>query len=131
MVGVTVKSIELGGWTQRSGVQLVLVLMLALAGCATPNELRQGKPTLELSSSKAARTVAICIADNWENSGSFGAIQVSMRETQSGYMITIMCDSNTCVMADVTPLRESRSKTSVYTNALLADDFLDYAKKCQ
>lgn len=112
-------------------MRLVLVMTLVVAGCATPNELRQGKPELRLNSVKNAKNVAICIADKWENGGPFGPVPLSMRETQSGYMVSVMCETNTCMLADVASLPDNRSETVVYMNAVGASDYLNDVTGCQ
>jgi hypothetical protein len=60
-----------------------------LAGCATPDKMRQSAPYLELTSSNSSKSVAICIANKWENGSSFGTYPVSMRPTNTGYTISV------------------------------------------
>lgn len=107
------------------------VAVACLVGCATPNDLRQGTPDLEISSQKPAKLVAMCIADKWEHGSILGTVPVSMRETPSGYMVMILCGGNNCVLADILNGTDDRSKTKVYLRAFGAGGYLSDARECQ
>lgn len=109
-----------------------LLTVTLLAGCATPNDLRQKKNALELTSTKSAKPVAMCIADKWENGSSFGVIPVSMRETEGGYAVAMTCNSDTCFLADISSIPPNLSKTVIYTGTVIGfGDYLDRVKSCQ
>ncbi|GEM_PF-2830247 len=113
-----------------------LAILTLLAGCASPNEMRQRIPDLQLESVRKANTVATCIADIWENNGgNGGTIAVTMRETQSGYTVAVPCSPTTCLLADITIQPDNHSKTTIFKGgpAVIRGDYdmLDYAKSCQ
>ena len=119
-----------------------LVLCVAtvwLFGCATPVDIRTRTPSLELTSSRPAKPVAICIADRWENSNIWGKLQdglpINMRPTPDGY--TVLASVRTAFetypgfLADIndTP---SGSTTRYFENAVLGAGSLEKAvKECQ
>jgi hypothetical protein len=73
---------------QFSRLFVLSFLISTLSACATPSEMRQQAPELELKSNLAAKSVSICIADRWENNGTFGApVIVNMRPIEGGYTV--------------------------------------------
>src|SRR3989338_9553476 len=78
--------------SMKTKISLVLcVVTVWLTGCATPADIRARSPSLELTSSRPAKDVAMCISDRWENSDIWGkwqaGIPINMRQTQDGYTI--------------------------------------------
>ncbi len=70
------------------GSLVVMVLAVLIAGCATPIDMRKLTPELDLTSSKTAKAVALCIADRWENTTVMeSSFPISMRPTNEGYTI--------------------------------------------
>ena len=108
---------------------IAFLLSVALVGCATPNDLRQKAPDLQLNSAKSAKDVAICITDKWEASP-VGSAPVTMRETKTGYTVLMLCNTNACLMSDIFS-NENGSRTCFYNNAILADGYVKDVKDCQ
>ena len=106
---------------------IAFLLSVALVGCATPNDLRQKAPDLQLNSAKSAKDVAMCIADKWENADY--AIPVSMRETSTGYTLLTYHQGNTPYMCDIKNVG-SGSQTSFYYT-LIASRPGEAVKDCQ
>ena len=71
-------------------LKLIIVEFVAifLTGCSSPGDIRSTSPNLDLVSQKSSKTVAICIADKWENGGLFATVPVNMRPTTSGYTMS-------------------------------------------
>lgn len=111
---------------------IIVALTLVLAACATPNDLRKTTPDLKVESDRDAKSIAMCIANGWENTRAIGgASPVTLRETPKGYMVYILCaGSNACLLADVKSLSAQRSMVIVYSQALLTTRFIDLAKEC-
>jgi hypothetical protein len=69
---------------------LVCVLGTAIIGCANPNQMRQRAPDLELKSERPAKSLAICIADKWENGSSIGGTYpITIRPLENGFTVSI------------------------------------------
>jgi hypothetical protein len=66
-----------------------VVLVAGLCACATPDEMRHGKPFVELTSVRQAKDVALCIAKRWENSGYGGTPSVKFRLSETGYIVAV------------------------------------------
>lgn len=107
---------------------------ILLLGCATPADLRTRAPALELTSSRPAKPVAICIADRWENLGIFGGtIPVNMRPTTNGYTVSWRNEAwgHTGLLADINDV-EAGSTTRYFKNAVLGEKSFDNAVvECQ
>lgn len=103
-----------------------------LVGCATPAELRQQTPALDLKSMKSSKTVAVCISDKWEGMGAFGgAITVTMRITKSGYVVSLPINGQTGMLVDVDDVGTG-SRTRYYKGLVLAEgSFVEAIKSCQ
>jgi hypothetical protein len=52
--------------------KVIFMIVVLLVGCATPNDLRKGPSSLELTSSHSANRVAACIAGRWADTTDFG-----------------------------------------------------------
>lgn len=108
--------------------------VIFLIGCASPADLRQRKPTIELESNQPAKKVAICIADRWENSGIFGSsVPSNMRPTPEGYTLSCRDEfiGRTMLLVDVNDT-SSGSITKYYKSAVLGAGSFDKAvQDCQ
>lgn len=111
---------------------VITLCALTLIGCATPAELRQQAPVLDLKSSKASKAVAICISDKWEGLGAFGgAITVNMRLTKTGYVVSLPINGQTGMLVDIDDVG-SGSTTKYYKGlVLLEGGFVEAIKGCQ
>lgn len=109
-----------------------VLCVLTLIGCATPAELRQQTPVLDLKSSKTSKTVAVCISDKWEGMGAFGgAITVNMRLTKTGYVVSLPINGQTGMLVDIDDAGTG-SATKYYKGlVLLEGSFVDAIKDCQ
>ena len=77
--------------SSRTRHLLPLFTSLLIAACATPSEMRAQKPALVQQSTEGAKTVAVCIANAWENSGFAGSTPaVNMRPTTTGYTVSLL-----------------------------------------
>ena len=105
---------------------------LFLFGCATPDELRQQTPLLDLKSAKSSKSVAICISDKWEGLGAFGgAITVNMRITKTGYVVSLPINGQTGMLVDIDDMGTG-STTKYYKGlVLLEGNFVEAIKGCQ
>lgn len=67
---------------------ILTTITFILGGCATPAELRQNTPNLELKSTNNSKHVAACIADKWENSlPLLGTQPINMKIKKDGYSV--------------------------------------------
>ena len=72
-------------------VSTVFGLTLLLSACASPSEMRAKPPAQVFTSSADAKSVAVCIANKWENLGVFGStLPISMRPTMTGYTVSLV-----------------------------------------
>ena len=101
----------------RTLLCLIMAGIAAIAGCATPNDLRRSSPSGEFRSEKPAKRVAICIAEHWENSA-YGKIVVSMRETEDGYTISDAGGLNTILLADISNESNGGSTTRYFSRGI-------------
>lgn len=111
----------------------VLFVILLIGGCATPAEMRTQMPVFEVQSLLPSKVVAICITDKWENSGFLGlTVPVHMRQTTTGYMVSIRDAFNTTsLLVDIEDFGTG-SKTLFYRNLSFGGaDFIDSTKSCQ
>ena len=69
---------------------ILLSTVLALCACIPPPaDLRAGKPAAELTSALSAKHVALCIANQWENTPYRGRLlPLTMRPSNDGYVVT-------------------------------------------
>lgn len=110
----------------------ILFLVIALFGCATPAELRQQTPVLDLKSNKSSKAVAICISDKWEGMGAFGgALTVNMRLTNTGYVVSLPLNGQTGMLVDIDNAGTG-STTKYYKGLVWLEGELEKAiKDCQ
>ena len=110
-----------------------IVVVLLIGGCTTPAELRQKGPILEQKSLRAAKNLAACIAEGWENAGVYMA-QVNMRIATGGYTVAIRGESSTPMLADITDAPSGGSLTSLYSvifNSAQERKFSEVVIRCQ
>lgn len=107
-----------------------LLAAALLAGCATPTQLRQRPPDLELSSAKDATTVASCIVDKWGNYSGGKIIPVDMRPAAKGFAMTTDGFGSLAPLIDVQAM-ESGSTTQLYQLLPVSDSFKAMLKGCQ
>ena len=111
----------------------VLALVLLAVGCTTsPNDAKSKAPTLELSSSKSAKIVAVCIAEKWEDLYRLGTLNI--RPTINGFSVIQQDPGITgkdfpCI-ADIED-RNSGSFTKYYNNAFSAKKIDQAVIECQ
>ena len=52
--------------------------------------MRQRSPALELKSERGAKSLAVCIADKWENGSHFGGtIPINFRPVENGFTVSL------------------------------------------
>ncbi|MGV8921278.1 MAG: hypothetical protein ACOH2R_26465 [Pseudomonas sp.] len=110
-----------------------IFLVYFLFGCATPNEMREGPPTLKLSSTKSSKTVALCVTTHWENAGFGGTLNVNFRPTGTGFTVAVRNESigSTQFLADIYDT-ETGSTTHYFKGAAWGAGAFDTAiKECQ
>jgi hypothetical protein len=112
-----------------------LALMLLLTACASPGELRQGRPDLDETTNIPAERVAGCIGDKVDASGLSAALNFATRPTTNGYSISgskagPWGGTDTNVLVDI----KSADKTQVqlFTHGLLfgSDPWVSLVKGC-
>ena len=118
---------------------IILLITIVVAACASPAERRNQAPNLDLSSSKSAKDVAICIAEKWENTRPFMALSsppVNTNIRAQGFSITVtdtnrMGSTNTIALADISE-KQAASDTKYYKMAGGGfGDYDDAVKQCQ
>ena len=99
---------------------LSLFIAIGLSGCATPSDLRKKTPSLDMTSKRTAKEVALCIAEKWENTKPFMSLSsppVNTNIRSNGYSIIVtniaLASSNAVALADVTEI-EMASATRYY-----------------
>ena len=69
------------------------VLIACLAGCSTRGDMRKRPADLEVASDRSAKTVAVCIADRWENGNALSSLgatyPITTRPLENGYTVSI------------------------------------------
>ena len=111
-------------------ISLFFILSLiasTLSACATPAEMRQRAPELEFKSTFPSKTVAICIADRWENlSWVGGTIPVNMRPTNDGYTVSWRNEAwgHTGLLVDIKDTTDG-SLTRYFKNMVLGEGTFD------
>ncbi len=83
------------------------VIMVALAGCATVQELREGEPVSTGQSQKTAQVMSACVAEKW-NQTYYNATSVPLAD---GFSIQILSSSGAGADA-VLDVREHAGKTN-------------------
>lgn len=118
--------------TQMNNVLYLIAVALTLGGCATPNELRQNGPTLELKSLHDAKHVAVCIADKWENSlPLLGTQPINMRIKNNGYSVA-HGNEETVHLVDINESPTGGSFTLYYKHrSSLIDNWTPAVISCQ
>ena len=61
------------------------IIVLMLAGCVSPSDLKTNKPTLSSVTSKEPKQYALCVQPRWQDARS----EASMSETESGYRLVV------------------------------------------
>jgi len=114
----------------RSKACGLAALIVILSACATPTEMRQTKPTLTLESTKLAKEVGVCIADQWDSDPS-SVHSSKWRESKSGYTVSAYCEGMyPCMLADITSIPKG-SRTVTYTRGIGSEVFMRAAMNCQ
>lgn len=82
---------------------------MLITGCAIthkPSDIRKGKATVEYSSTKNSKSLALCIADEWEKIDNY-LVKVQLRPTTNGYSVWVeqsvgtMLKDDTAFLADI------------------------------
>ena len=110
-----------------------VVLVAGLCACATPDEMRHGKPFVELTSVRQAKDVALCIAKRWENSGYGGTPSVTFRPSETGYIVAVRNEwiGSTQLLVDIDDAAAG-SSTRYFKGAVVAEGAFDTAvTECQ
>ncbi|WP_136259953.1 hypothetical protein [Rhodanobacter lindaniclasticus] len=94
---------------------LIVLTVLAMAGCASVAGLREKKPDLDLTSNKTPIVVGQCIANGW---GEFMGVSVNHASTPNGgYSVSLPnIYSGTNGVADISPT-PTGSTVKVYYRA--------------
>ncbi|MFC1520522.1 hypothetical protein ACFL6Z_12530 [Pseudomonadota bacterium] len=104
-------------------------LLLIISGCSTtPGEMRTNTPHVLEYSDKAAKSITICIADKWGQSG-----VVNQRESSDGYSLTFTSNGKLLYLADIEK-NGDKTVTKVYKYLQYLSDpnqMLIAAKECQ
>jgi len=111
-----------------------LVAPLFLLGCAGQDDLTRNKADLVFRSAKEAQSVATCIAEQWKTYSppGGGSVPVTMREFLGTYVLTVNCNGGkSCRVAEVTPVLDKQSKTTMYTIAIGEGSYIDAVDYCQ
>ncbi|MEC5215057.1 hypothetical protein RCH06_003634 [Polaromonas sp. CG_9.5] len=91
-----------------------LFFVTAIAGCATPSELREKGPAYVLTSNISAKQVAACIASKWESASPlFGTQPVNMKIQKDGYSVALG-NEGTMFLVDVKELPGGGSSTAFF-----------------
>lgn len=114
------------------GKLLPVLAIATLFGCASPEEVRKRTPDFVVTSVKASKTVAVCIADKWENGAVIGTINVNMRPTIDGYTMSLINGSGGVgLLVDVTD-HNNGSETRYFTAGVIGSGRFEAAvKQCQ
>ncbi len=73
---------------------LVLVM---LAGCASPGDLKKNDPTISAASNKSPKQYALCVFPKWQEERSAS----TMSETEDGYRLIVATDMTTDELLEV------------------------------
>lgn len=77
----------------KSKALVALVAVVFISGCSTPGDMRKRPADLELASDRTAKSVAVCIADRWENGNALSALgltyPITTRPLENGYTVSI------------------------------------------
>lgn len=110
-----------------------ILLLLGIAGCATPEELRIQNPAFSDQSQLSSQLVASCIADGWENTRVLGlGMPVFMRPTKVGFTVSIRdIYGRTNILVDIEST-STGSQTFLFENfGIGLGSFVDVVKSCQ
>jgi hypothetical protein len=95
--------------------------------------MRQGKPFVELTSTRPAKDVALCIAKRWENSGYGGTPSVTFRPSETGYVVAVRNEwiGSTQLLVDIDDVAPG-SSARYFKGAVVAEGVFDKAViECQ
>lgn len=112
---------------------LTSIAIAILCGCATPNQMRESAPAATFSSTKTAKSIALCVAKRWENSGYGGTPSVAFRLTETGFTVAVRNESvgSTQLLADIDDTHTG-SETRYFKGVVLGEGAFDAAvKECQ
>jgi hypothetical protein len=117
---------------------VLLAATVLLFGCATPDNMRKRPPSLELTSSRSANRVAICIAGRWAHATEWGPLAgypINTRPIEGGYSVSAIAhnlfETSTGALADIKDAPHG-STTRYFKNGIGADEPFDNAvKECQ
>lgn len=103
----------------------LLLLAAALSACATPAEMRQRSPEMELKSTLTSKSVSICIADRWE-SACAGTTPINMRPIEGGYTVSWRNEvyGHTGMLVDVKDTLDG-SLTRYFKNMVIGEGTFD------
>lgn len=114
----------------KTTVLVALLVSIFSIGCASPNQLRQRPPDLELASAKDARLVATCITDRWGNYSAEKITPVDMRSTAKGFAMTTDSFGSLAPLIEVEEVG-SGSSTRLYQLLPISDSFRALLHDCQ
>lgn len=109
---------------------LTTAVLMILAGCSTtPSRMRNGTLSAVHTSTKSAKDIAICIAENWESYGT-----ANQHETKNGYSVSANLGGKLHYLADI-ETHENAQKTKAYKFMSVAlfgpDPFFKTVADCQ
>lgn len=111
----------------------ILSTIALLSACATPDQMRTSSPSSAYTSGKTAKSVSLCIAKRWENSGYGGTPAVTFRPTETGFTVAVRNEvlGSTQLLADIAE-NAAGSKTYYFKGAVLGEGEFDKAvRECQ
>ena len=115
-------------------IYLYPLIISLLSACASPAQMRQEKPFLQLKSAKSSKEIALCVSGKWENLGILRtAVPVNMRLADNGYTLSVFnaAISQTDYLLDIVNVGNgSESKYYKRINAL-GESFDSAVKNCQ
>lgn len=115
--------------------KIILMVVVLLAGCVSASDIRESGPRFELTSSRPAETVALCISDHWKNTTLSAGIPITMKPTSDGYAVSATVNNIiqkwTGMLSEVSDT-PSGSTTRYYTIGMLGTgSYDDVVKDCQ
>ena len=100
---------------QLSTASLAVLLSACVAG-PTPSTLVSGPPDAVYTSDKAAKAIADCIIDKWENTQVIGSGAIAnARPSSTGYRATMHFAEKLMYLAEIDETKFG-SKTKIYVN---------------
>lgn len=117
-------------FNKEIGWIVTLATIMSICGCAVnPDAFREDKPRAEFLTEKPPKETTICLAETWDRvqQGGIG----TYRETPLGYMFTVSCGGELCLVADVVMVSQRETKVSIYSKNFGTRPFYAEARRCR